>query len=130
MSAARRLALALLPGSYAVCRLGPQAQIPQWATRGPFYSVTHTATELSIVCAERDVPAGVPHAGGWRLIAFEGVFDFSETGVLAAAAGPLADAGVSIVAISTHDTDYVLIRAEQIDRGLEALTAAGHEVRR
>jgi hypothetical protein len=130
MSAPVRLTLTLAPDRYAVCRLGPQADVPHWATRGPFFSVTHTADELSVVCPEKNVPAGVQQADGWRLVKFEGPFEFSATGILAAAADPLAVAGVSIVAISTYDTDYILVRQAQIDRALEILAGAGHEIRR
>jgi uncharacterized protein len=122
------LDLDLAPGAYAICRLKAEEQVPEWATRGAFVSVTRTPTELSVVCAFDTVPRGTACEGPWRLLVVRGPLDFALTGILASMASPLADAGVSIFAISTHDTDYVLVPAADVDRAVEALRSAGHRV--
>jgi hypothetical protein len=88
--------------------------------------VTRTPTELSIVCREDSVPAGILANRGWRAIAVAGTLDFALTGVLASLVSPLAAAGVSIFAVSTYDTDYVLVKKNTLDRAVAALSAAGH----
>jgi hypothetical protein len=124
------LTLSVLPDRYAVCRLDPGAAIPPWATAGRFFSVTRTADELSIVCPEQHVPPGVTVEPGWRTFKLEGPFDFALTGILAAVAGPLAEAGIGIFAMATYDTDYVLVKAAHLDRACAALSAHGHTIRR
>src|SRR6185369_12276302 len=116
--------LILLPDSCAVCRLPPDADVPAWPAGG-LVSVTRTAEELSVVCREDAVPAGVRHEGGWRCLRVAGTLDFGLVGVLAALLGPLAAAGVSVFVVSTFDTDYVLVRGRQLPEALAALTAAG-----
>jgi uncharacterized protein len=123
-----KLDLTLLHESLAVCRLPSQAAIPDWAT-GTFVAITRTPDELSIVCAADAVPDAVRSEGPWRAFVVAGPLDFALTGILAAIAGPLAEAGVPIFAISTFDTDYVLVRAADVNRAIEALRAAGHRVR-
>jgi uncharacterized protein len=120
------LTLSVLPETLAVCRLGPDAALPAWAGAGDFRAVTRTATELSIVCRDASVPAAVTANRGWRAIAVDGTLDFALTGVLAALASPLAAAGVSIFAISTYDTDYLLVKEETLAEAIAALSAAGH----
>lgn len=112
----------------AICRLGPDNEIPNWAGSAAFTSVTRTRTELSIVCPEDAVPDGIARESGWRILQVEGPLDFALTGVLASIAGPLAEAFVSIFAISTFDTDYVLVRESDVDGAVEALRNAGHRV--
>lgn len=122
------LALQLVAGELAVCRLSPDAPVPAWAGSGDFSTVTRTADELSIICPAAQVPAGVKHEAGWRLLKFQGPFDFGAVGVLASVTAPLAAARVSLLAVATFDTDYVLIKASQLDPALTALRAAGHQV--
>ena len=88
----------------------------------------NTAADTSIVCASARVPDGVRAERGWRALTVEGPLDFALTGVLAALAVPLADAGVSIFAVSTYDTDHVLVRSDRLADAVEALRAAGHSV--
>ena len=115
--------LRLLAGRYAVCRLAADADVP-----AAFFSVTRTADELSLVCAEQQAPEEARCERGWRIFQVAGPLEFSLTGVLAAIAAPLADAGVSIFAISTFDTDYVLVKEDDVAKAVEALRAAGHRV--
>jgi len=122
----RALLLNLLPGRYSVCRLAADAEIPAWAQDGDFFSITRTAAELSLVCPERVVPAGMRSEPGWRALRLEGPFAFDQIGVLLAVLAPLAGAGVSVFALSTFDTDYVLVKADLLERARSALEAAGH----
>ncbi len=122
-----RLRFSLLPGSYAVLRLPPAAEVPAGVLVPPFHSVTRTPAELSIVCPDGAVPDGVKAERGWAILALEGPFPFELTGILASTLVPLAEAGVGVFALSTFDTDWVLVKQEKLETALEALAAAGHE---
>jgi uncharacterized protein len=122
----RPLELSVLPETYAISRLDASAPEPGWAQSGQIRSVTRTAQELSIVCLQDAVPGGVVSEGGWRVLKVKGPLDFSLTGILASLAAPLAQARVSLFALSTHDTDYVLVKSEALQGAIAALTAAGH----
>ncbi len=126
----RPLELFLLPGYFAVCRLEAGASIPPWALQGGFFSVTRTADELSIVCEEALVPAGERRQAGWRLFQVHGPFEFTEVGVLASLARPLAEAGISLFTVSTFDTDYLVVPSDTIEGAIAALVKAGHRVSR
>jgi hypothetical protein len=126
--ARQRLELLALDDRLAVCRLDRDDPIPEWATRGGFCSITRTADELSVVCPEPLVPEGVRAEKGWRVLRVAGAMDFSSVGVLASLAVPLAEAGVSLFAVSTFDTDYLLVKGHDLGRAVEALTAYGHVV--
>ena len=115
----------------AVCRFASDARIPAWALEGGFFCVVRTRDELSIVCSE-DVctadrmPDGAPTERGWLAMKLEGPFPFSMTGVLASFLQPLAEARIPIFAISTFDTDYVLIKRDNLEQAVVVLGAAGH----
>ena len=112
-----------------VCRLDAGSDVPSWVDRSrEFTSVTRTNDELSIVCARDDVPEGVAMEGPWRALRVQGPLVMTLIGVVAALANPLADAGISIFAISTFDTDYILVHEPDFDAAVEALTQAGHVV--
>jgi hypothetical protein len=115
-----------VPGRFAVCRLDPSTPVPAWALQGELISVTRTADELSIVCPARQVPAEVQHEDDWTCLKLEGPFPFSETGVLVSFVQPLSARAIPIFAISTFDTDYVLVKEAWVERTLEALREAGH----
>ena len=122
------LTLSLLPDNYSVCRLGPEADIPPWALAGEFFSITRTEKELSLVCPQEVVPDGVQCEKGWRCIMVLGPLDFSLTGILPSLTAPLAEAGISVFAISTFDTDYLLVKADNLQRAVLKLEEAGHDV--
>jgi hypothetical protein len=123
-----KLRLVSLPGLFAVCRLDADASVPKWAQAGKFCSITRTAEELSVVCPQSLVPVGVRCERDWRAFGVAGTMDFSTIGVVASLATPLADAAISVFVVSTFDTDYLFVKADDIDRSLVALRAAGHEV--
>jgi len=116
-----------MPGKLAVCRLSAEARIPDWAWGGPFSSVTRTEDEVSIVCAADRVPEEHRPKSPWICFKVEGPFSFSEVGILASVIDPLAEKKVPIFAISTFDTDYVLVGEEHAEIALQALRDAGHE---
>jgi uncharacterized protein len=116
----------VLPERLAVCRLVADSPVPPWAQAGEFFCVTRSSDELSIVCEEHRVPEGVRVERGWVALKLEGPFPFSMTGVMASFLQPLAEAKIPIFAISTFDTDYVLIKREDLERAQKALATAGH----
>jgi hypothetical protein len=124
----RSLNLQLLPGSMAVCRLDPDRQVPEELMQVPFYSVTRTVDELSVVCPEQLVPADAKAERGWRILKVEGPLDFAMTGVLAGLTKPLAEANISVFALSTYDTDYLLVRDSDVAAAISVLHAEGHAV--
>lgn len=126
--ASRPLVLLVMEGNFAVCRLDRDAAVPPWATAGAFFSVTRTPDELSVVCADEAVPDGVECERGWRCLRVAGTIPFSVVGVLAALSMPLTEVGVSVFAVSTFDTDYLLVKERDLPTALDALRRAGHVV--
>jgi hypothetical protein len=124
--ATRRLRFRLLQGRFALCRLPAHAALPAWATAGSPFWVARTGDELSLVCEEGLVPAGVTHGAGYACLQLAGPFALTESGVLAAFLAPLAAARIPAFALSTYDTDYVLVAAGQLPAARAALRAAGH----
>src|SRR5712671_3323274 len=124
----RRYQLTVLPGFFAIVHLAADAPLPSWASAGDFFSVTRTSDELSVVCLANQVPSSIAAETGWRALKVQGPFASSEIGVLAALAATLAHAKVSLFAISTSDTDYVLVSDESLNAAVAALRAAGHSV--
>ncbi len=121
--------LSELPGRYAVCRLEPGAPVPAPTPGAALWCAVRTAAELSVVCPEEDVPAGARAEPGWAALELAGPFDLAgETGVLSSVLDPLAAARVSVFALATFDTDYVLVRADVLAAAAGALRAAGHAV--
>ena len=123
-----QLKFRLLPGPYAIVRLASNAPVPNWALKGDFTSVTRMLDELSIVCATENLPADVQSPHRWICLKLEGPFPFSQTGVLVSFIEPLSTNGIPIFAISTYDTDYVLIQEEFAGVTLNVLQEAGHEL--
>ncbi len=120
-----RLRFRQLPDKFAVCRLPPDAPVPQCAA-AEFISITRTAEELSIVCPINQAPTGANCETLWTCFKLEGPFPFSLTGVLASFLDPLAERGIPIFAVSTFDTDYILVKEEHAASAVEALIKAGH----
>ncbi|MBD2104707.1 ACT domain-containing protein [Leptolyngbya sp. FACHB-261] len=122
------LQLSVLAERLAVCRLEPTEPIPVWAVSGAFFAVVKTVEELSIVCPQSQVPDGVIHEANWQGFKVAGPLNFALTGILAALANPLAQAGISIFAVSTYDTDYLLVREQHLEQAIAVLRQAGHQV--
>lgn len=126
-----RLPLELLHDTLAVCRLAPDAAVPAWASVSQgFVTISRTAEELSITTSQSDVPPGVRCERDYRALRVRGPLPLNLIGILAAIADPLAAAGLSIFAISTFDTDYVLVKSRDLSAAVAALERAGHHVSR
>ncbi len=121
------LELHWLPGTLSVCRLDASAP---WPTSVPastsLMAVVRTGDELSFVCPSEATPTAAKVEGPWSAFRVVGTLDFALTGILAMITAPLAEAKISIFAISTFDTDYVLVRSETKVATTQALTHAGH----
>jgi hypothetical protein len=125
-----QLTITVHPELYAICRLGPGDGVPAWAAGENFLTISRTKSELSIVCEDHTVPETIHAERKRRLMQVDGTLAFSLTGILAAIAAPLAEANVSIFAVSTYDTDYLLVSDGDLERAISTLEAAGHVVRR
>ncbi len=123
------LKLKVLDGLFCIFRLEPFQVIPKWATAGTFFSITRAEEELSIVCSQNAVPEDIESQmvceNGWKCLKVEGPLDFSLTGILARLSSALADAGVSIFAISTYDTDHILVKEVNLKNAINALVSHG-----
>src|SRR5262245_38479376 len=122
-----RRSISLLSIPLAICRYAEDAPFPAWVMHAEarFWSITRTDDELSIVCDEDSVPPSCPRVeSGWRALRLAGPIDLGETGVLASLAQPLAAAGIALFAISTFDTDYLLVRETDVERALIVLESS------
>jgi|TARA_B110000438_G_scaffold277533_1_gene300253 hypothetical protein len=111
----------------AVVRLEPSDPIPDFALKSPFFSITKTATELSLFLAEDCVPEGMDASTGWRAFHIEGTIDLGLTGVISALTMPLATKQISVFSISTHDTDYLIVPDDRLEDAIELLQRAGFQ---
>jgi hypothetical protein len=134
VAASLGLHLTLLPEEFSICRLPAGSESPAWALadgQAPaegLTSVSWTVNETSVVCASARVPQGTHADSGWRALEVDGPLDLATTGVLASVADPLAKAGIAIFAISTFDTDYLLVKDSAMSAAIDALREAGHQV--
>ncbi len=123
-----KLTLTVLPDRFGICRLDPDGVLPEWATRGPFFSITRSTEELSVVCEEAAIPEGTKSEKGWRCIKLQGPLDFSLTGVLSSITTPLAKGGINIFAVSTYNTDYIFLKTSRLEEATSLLSSAGHRI--
>ncbi|OOM16073.1 ACT domain-containing protein [Clostridium saccharobutylicum] len=122
------LTMKLLKEEYGVCRLDVTELIPEWAQNRGFFSITRTSDELSVVCAQGNIPNDIKCERDWKILRIEGTLDFSLVGILSSISTILAQNGISIFAISTYDTDYILVKNNDIDNAIESLIKEGYEV--
>lgn len=122
------LTMKLLNDKYGVCRLDKSELIPGWAQNSDFFSITKTSDELSIVCSQDDIPDDIKCEKDWRMLKILGPLDFSLIGILSSISTILAQKGISIFAISTYDTDYILVKNKDIDNAIAALIAERYEI--
>lgn len=124
-----KLRLTVLPKKYSIWRLGSNAALPHWIVKAEFFSVTRTEDELSVV-AEQDVPVAedVICSRDWRIMKIEGPLDLTLIGLIAEVSGIFKDACIPIFTLSTYDTDYILVKEEDLRNGTKALVSSGHEV--
>jgi hypothetical protein len=126
----KHIPLSVLPGHHAVCRLESREQVPAWAARstGGLSSVTRTADELSIIVADSLAPRNARCERNWRVIKVRGPIPLNLIGVVAGLSGALADASVSLFALSTYDTDYIMVKQVDLSRATRALRRAGYAI--
>lgn len=128
MASTSGLTLEVIADRLAIVKLPPDADVPQLPLGGALLSLTITRDEISIVCSEDSAPKVEQSATGWRALRVAGDLDFSLVGIMASLSGALAEAGVSIFAISTYTTDYLLVREASLEQAVAALRAAGHTI--
>lgn len=123
-----RLKMKLLKGKYGVCRLDKNETIPIWAQNSDFYSITKTSEELSVVCIQKQIPEHVKFESDWRIFKIEGPLDFSLIGILSSISSLLAKNKISIFAISTYDTDYILVKDKDVTNAVKVLSKENYEI--
>lgn len=120
--------LRLLPETFGVMKLTPPQVFPAWLDQAPVFFVARTEDEYSIMCPQEYIPAEVDYSGGYRCLRVDGDLAFDEIGVVARVSKPLADAGLSLFLMSTHDRDYVLVRQADLDTAIAVYETAGFVV--
>jgi len=124
----KMLTMKLLNEKFAVCRLNKNELIPDWVKNSDFYSITKTSDELSIVCSQDSIPSNIKCEKDWRTLKVEGPLDFSLIGIISSISTILALKKISIFAVSTYDTDYILVKNKDIDNAILALSNERYEV--
>ena len=123
-----KLTIKVIPGDYAVCQLPPGTQMPDIPDTVDLYAKIQTSEEVTVICPEEAAPPYARLESGWRVLKVVGPLDFSLVGILAHLASRLADAEISIFALSTYDTDYLLVKAENLPKAKVAMKCAGHQI--
>lgn len=120
------MSIRICDGEYSICR---SDSIPDIGRMPEPVFVARTRDEISVVCRSSCVPEGVVEASdGWSMLRVEGVLDFSLVGVLSRISSILADSGISLFAVSTFLTDYILVRTSDLKTACDALTAGGYGI--
>ncbi len=121
--------LKILEQTFTIIKLSPEEAIPSWGISGDIFSVTRTSEELSIICPSKllaDKEEFKHIEDDWKCIKIEGVLDFELTGILTSLATPLAENEISIFALSTFNTDYILVKSQSLDKARTVLESEGH----
>ena len=126
MSLSRSISISILPGSFAICQLSVDENIPSRPSAAHFWSVSVTGDEVSVVLPQEYVQPGWVADLDWRCLKVGGPLDFKQTGVLASIAGPLSGSGISIFTLSTYETDYFLVKEINLDKTVKVLESSGH----
>ena len=109
-----------------VCKLSEKAKID---LNKDFYFLGKTDEELSLVCKTEDTPADtIERDDGWKGFRIQGTLDFSLIGILSKLSSILAENKIGIFAVSTFNTDYILVKSENFTRALNVLSSAGYEI--
>ena len=121
--------LTVLDTRLAVCRLDPGDGLPDWFSLAPpLAACVMRDGELTLVCRDGDVPEDVRAERSWSALEVGGPMDLALTGVMSTLSAVLADAGVALFAVSSFDTDVLLVREHHLERAAAALRDAGHAV--
>jgi uncharacterized protein len=119
--------LILLPDKYSICRFSRDDILPDWIYSSDFYSVTRTGDELSVVTKHHeDIRSQVIASNNWRILRIQGPLDLSLTGIISGISSALSEKGIPVFTISTYDTDYILVRQDDLFNAIEALRQKGH----
>jgi uncharacterized protein len=117
----KKFTLSILPEKLGVCHFAAKSAIPDWAKDASFCSITRTKEELSIICSQGKVPAGVLTEKNWRAFKIEGPLGFTTTGIVSGFSLPLAKAEISILYVSTYETDYILVEEKNLEKAAKIL---------
>ena len=121
------LVLSVLSETFTIHKLSPDVSIPEEILKSNYYSVSKIENELSVVCSELIEVQSLQSSKGWKCIKVKGPLDFNLTGILASISDILAQSNISIFAISTFDTDYILVRTHDLSLATTKLRLAGYK---
>ncbi len=110
--------LRLLPQIFGILKLNPVNAIPTWATSSDYFFIAKTDDELSIMCPQQAIPDDIAYSADWRCFRVDGDLEFDAVGVVARVSKPLADDGMSLFLVSTHDRDYVFVAKDDLQRAI------------
>ncbi len=131
MAAAGKLSMGVAfvhyTGEYSMVRLAPDSAPPLGAFAGRLCAMTRTEEELSVICDTAHAPGAPEAEHGWACLKVLGPLDTSMVGLMSSLSGALAAADISLLAVSTFDTDYVLVRRGNLEAAIAAWRAAGHD---
>jgi uncharacterized protein len=130
MNLAMDLNLIVLKNLYAICKLDKDSSIPDWVNKSDFYSLTSTMDELSIVCNQAGIK---PDANflvdkDWRCLKIDSVLDLSLIGIIADISNIFKDNKIPIFTVSTYNTDYILVREQNLNTAIECLRVKGYKI--
>lgn len=120
--------LLLLEDVFAICRLDRGAPVPEWATRGDFFSLARTPDELSVVCPQTSVPRTKDCEPGWRCLKVESPFEFDLSGMISSIAAPVAEADIDLFVVATQDSDYLMVRGRDLERTISMLSERAYRI--
>ncbi|WP_415717111.1 ACT domain-containing protein [Maridesulfovibrio sp.] len=120
--------LKLLPPSFTICKLSPKETIPDWAIQSEYFFLAKTSDELSIICSGKDIPEEVKGDKGWRCFRVDGDLEFDQIGVVASVSAPIANAGISLFLVSTHDRDYVFVHKDNLTQSIQIYQEHGFAI--
>lgn len=123
-----KLKIKSVPGTYAIARLPPDAPIPDWIPRTGFLSLTRASDELTITCAQQDIPDTVETDRDWSCLRTIGPFTFDAAGIVAALINPLSEAGIGVFVCCTFDGEHLLVKTKDMQMARELLETAGHHL--
>ena len=123
------LNLIVLAKKYSVYKFKIESALPEWIYSSDFYSITRTKDELSVVAIQNDpISEDIICSKDWRIIKIAGPLDFSLIGVIADITNIFKEEKIPILTISTHDTDYILVKQKDLNIGIKALSDKGHKI--
>ena len=120
--------ISILPEVFALCRFEKDDEIPHWVLKDRFVTITRTDEELSVLAPVRSIPNHLAYDGDWKCLKVEGPLALTLSGILASLIGPLAQAGIAILAIATYDTDYFLVKQDRLELAVQILREEGHAI--